>query len=876
MTPKKPTLAIALLALLLHPHLALAAPFVWWEGEDAIEHNFSNTHFSASWLANSDRLSNGDWLNNGGRQDDGQRFAKYQITVPQTDTYHFWTRKFWKHGPFRYRFDNGDWQHCGRDIALHDSVEFQTHICANWVYLGTVDLEQGEHEFELELTIEPGKEAVACFDCFLLTPEPFSPSSTLRPGEKHGLTLENHWAFEPRPDEFANSAILDLSGMNEAQAGMHGFIRAEGRHLLRGDGRRIRFWGVNAGPDMVNMNPKQVEYLARRLAKNGVNLVRIHAPLFDKSTDNLGDVDTKFLNNIHYFVTAMKREGIYTTLSFYFPLWIDPRTQGNLAGYAEEDKKHPFAIIFFNPRFQAMHRNWLRTLLTTPNPHADGTPLGQDPAVAMIELVNEDSLFFWTFNETNIPKPQAEILEKRFGQWLIERYGSIEKALAHWDNFTEKRDDPKAGRVQVLDVWNITREGLSHWKGGKPRRMSDQARFMAELQRDFYAQTRQFIRQNLRSPQLVVASNWTTADNPLLRPLEHWTYSACDVLDRHGYFNGEHKGYQAAWSVHDDQKFKDRPGVLEPEALPIRCIQVEGKPQIISEIGWPLPNRLRAEAPLVCSTYGALQGIDGVFFFALNGPGWHDGTPKFAASTPSVLGQFPATALQYRRGDVAEAPVAEQLTLNLEKLLGFDEWNRKEFDEISPEPDPLAFFTGRVERRFEMETVRKQHRDLRKSIKGKNVTALNSAARWDAESGLLAVNTPRSQAVAGFLFRCGPVQLQDVEIDCANEYAAVHVISLDGKPLRTSQKILVQAFTREQPYGFEVDDDGRIVDIGEPPLNIENIDCTITLDGSTPSRVLKIDPHGYTVGEVEFKEAKGGKGTRIVLPKDSLYTVIER
>ena len=34
---------------------------VWWEGEDAVRHNFDNTSFSTSWLKKSDGLSGGQW-----------------------------------------------------------------------------------------------------------------------------------------------------------------------------------------------------------------------------------------------------------------------------------------------------------------------------------------------------------------------------------------------------------------------------------------------------------------------------------------------------------------------------------------------------------------------------------------------------------------------------------------------------------------------------------------------------------------------------------------------------------------------------------------------------------------------------------------------
>jgi hypothetical protein len=38
---------------------------------------------------------------------------------------------------------------------------------------------------------------------------------------------------------------VDVSFLLDAPAGKHGFVRAQGPHLVTGDGKRIRFWGVN-------------------------------------------------------------------------------------------------------------------------------------------------------------------------------------------------------------------------------------------------------------------------------------------------------------------------------------------------------------------------------------------------------------------------------------------------------------------------------------------------------------------------------------------------------------------------------------------------------------------------------------------------------
>jgi hypothetical protein len=87
---------------------------VWWEGEAAVETNFpKQSGFSADTFAatRNDILSEGDWLTNGENRAPGEAeaFARYRVDIPKDGTYTLYTRKFWQHGPFRWRFGEGEW-----------------------------------------------------------------------------------------------------------------------------------------------------------------------------------------------------------------------------------------------------------------------------------------------------------------------------------------------------------------------------------------------------------------------------------------------------------------------------------------------------------------------------------------------------------------------------------------------------------------------------------------------------------------------------------------------------------------------------------------------------------------------------------------------
>src|SRR5207253_5190919 len=139
-----------------------------------------------------------------------------------------------------------------------------------------------------------------------------------------------------------------------------------------------------------------------------------------------------------------------------FPLWMQPKAEHPwLKGY--DGKTHPFAALEFNPEFQEHYRDWWKALLTTPNART-GKRLVDDAAVFGVEIQNEDSFFFWTFDANRIPDAQLRILETQFGAWLNRKYGSLDAALAKWSGQKVKRDNFAEGRVSFRPLYNIFSE----------------------------------------------------------------------------------------------------------------------------------------------------------------------------------------------------------------------------------------------------------------------------------------------------------------------------------------------------------------------------------------------------------------------------------
>lgn len=94
--------------------------------------------------------------------------------------------------------------------------------------------------------------------------------------ERHGLPGAAQW---PASALDANTSPVDLSFLNDGNkpAGKRGFVRAVGDRLEFADGTPARFWGVNLSAyALFRTRDEQVRAQARRLARLGFNLVRLH------------------------------------------------------------------------------------------------------------------------------------------------------------------------------------------------------------------------------------------------------------------------------------------------------------------------------------------------------------------------------------------------------------------------------------------------------------------------------------------------------------------------------------------------------------------------------------------------------------------------
>lgn len=890
----------ALCAMLLMAFTAsrLAADVIWIEGEKPAKSSM-NRH---PWWYDKvlrDQLSGGDLISNFDPKKTGG--AEYRVDARAAGEFEFWVRANPVQAKLSYKVNEGEWTAVNfekdklgsANIAEDGKIDLRFIA---WIKAGKVALKKGANAVRFRMESDNSRHGY--LDCFVLANEPFQPRGILKPGEtaKAAPGDDANWcAFDPAPDPFRPDSGIDLRFLNERFAGEHGYIGAKRSQFIHtATGKPVRFWAVN-GPSGKDREALRSE--ARMLAKRGVNMVRVHGGYFDEQ----GEVKPQAVKHALEIVEEMKAEGIYCHFSIYFPLWLKPKPNNAwLPGY--DGNQPAFAALYFNEEFQKRYRNWWKALLLTPS-EKTGKPLIEEPAVAGLELVNEDSYFFWTFNPQAVPDPQLRIVETLFGDWLKKKYGTLDKTLLAWKGQGVPRDAPAEGRMGFRPLWNMFNE--------KSQRDQDAARFLAEQQRGFYREGYQFLRE-LGFKGVITASNWVTASPQVFGPLEKYSYTVGDFIDRHGYFGCQEKGEAAEWSVREGHTYSDRsalrfeaeePGKPPQFVHPAMDPSYDDKPSMLSETTWNRPNRYRSEAPLYYAAYGALQDSDAIVHFALDTGSWSVKPGYFmqpwTLMSPAMMGQFPAAALLYRKGLVANGELLVDLNLKIEDLLklqgtplpqdaSFDELRLKDVPKgTSLKPgnviDPLVHYAGRTNVNFTERGGPAKLRDLSSLIDHakKHVTSSTGQLQLDFGKGVLTINAPAAQGISGSLKAAGAVTLKDVAISSNLDLGHIIAVSLDDQPLATSGKILLQAMSEERPSGFRTErvaDQGsktrtveRITSIGHDPWLVREIDGTVTFLRSDAAslKVTALDFNGYP-------QEAAGTADKIALRPRTMYYLIQR
>ncbi|MFW5845788.1 MAG: hypothetical protein ACOCXJ_06140, partial [Planctomycetota bacterium] len=168
------------------------------------------------------------------------------------------------------------------------------------------------------------------------------------------------WAFTPGEDPFSEDVLLDLRHLNEDEAGEHGWIQVDDEgDFQRADGEPIRFWAITSNRYFTKRmaSLEEMRAHAKAMAKRGVNMVRFHMTVAAGGKD-IDAVDQDLLGQFFKLFTALKEEGIYSTVS---PYWAHAASKHGKAWADHLGGEHIESVLFYHPRLQEAYKNWVRT-----------------------------------------------------------------------------------------------------------------------------------------------------------------------------------------------------------------------------------------------------------------------------------------------------------------------------------------------------------------------------------------------------------------------------------------------------------------------------------------------------------------------------------
>ena len=190
--------------------------------------------------------------------------------------------------------------------------------------------------------------------------------------------------------------------------------------------------------------------------------------------------------------------------------------------------------------------------------------------------------------------------------------------------------------------------------------------------------------------------------------------------------------------------------------------------------------------------------------------------------------------------------------------------------------DPLAYLTGRVEVDITERGGASHAIDLSTLIdrRAKSVRSTTGELTWDYGRGLVTINAPSVQGATGFFSKVGPIKLGDLTFQSSLEYGSLLLVALDGRPLASSRKMLLQVMSEDKNYGWSAPGTGLrpLLDVGGPPIVVRRLEGTVSLNRSDAEtlRVEPLDPNGYPTSP---RRPIRGAGRLTLLPTTLSYLI---
>lgn len=263
----------------------------------------------------------------------------------------------------------------------------------------------------------------------------------------------------------AGPSVVDSAALVPAPL-TGGPLQVKDGHLADDQGRRVRLLGVNFCAGANFPEPAESPAIARRLRRLGITCVRLHHMDSHWAKPNLFGPDggvaerpaADSLARLDALIAALAEQGIRVNLNLHVARIYGPELGLPKAPAGTSAASHGKVVGYFEEKAIALQRQFARDLLDRVNP-LRGKRLAEDPVLAMVELVNEDSLLGDAGQLAELPDPWKSQIIRRWNDWLAQRHASTDALRAHWNDGAKPAgpDLLGDGRFAAMGGWVVER-----------------------------------------------------------------------------------------------------------------------------------------------------------------------------------------------------------------------------------------------------------------------------------------------------------------------------------------------------------------------------------------------------------------------------------
>ncbi len=576
-----------------------------------------------------------------------------------------------------------------------------------------------------------------------------------------------------------SNSLIDLSFLLDAPAGKNGFIRVEKGHLVKPDGKRIRFWGVNLtdwSRGSVMVPPKEdAPMWAATLARFGVNCVRLHfldldAPrgLIDRTRSDTRELDPQQLDREDFFIAELKKRGIYVNVNLNVG-----RSYKAGDGVRDWDKiRWAKGLTLFDARLIELQKEYAKELLTHRNPYTK-TEYRNDPGVAIVEIVNENAIYVGF----RAPTPYYDdALTKIYNAWLREKLSP--ERLRALRTLARISDDQPIPRLKTAEIATAPRE-----------RFCTELSFFMELESNYFRDMKTYLKETVGVKAPIVATadhSHSGSSYPLLA-----STSLLDIVDGHTY-----------WQHPGPRGIPNTPMVNDPfnsTVVELSRTAFAEKPYTVSEVNHPYPNEWASEGIPILASYASFQDWDAVFWYTFEPKVSSEWKPYVAdpfdiSHDPVKMPQLAAGALIFLRADVSAARETVERSLSQEQLYESARLPASERPYFTPGfPLSIPLQHGSRIRSLGGEATTKFP-----VVKANPIVSDTGELAWylsPDQKGLVTLQSARSQALIGYINE-DHKGLTNLSAAVSNHFCSLVLNSVDSRPISKSSRMLLTAGAR--------------------------------------------------------------------------------